>query len=103
MSARVPCGAPPEGMIPAIVRCTWVDAHSIDEWTCRGELEEESEPALIESVGYLVLDRPDRIVLANSIDPDAAYDVGYAACAIVIPRKYMVDEPVVVAPARKKD
>ena len=73
--------------IPPIVRVSWWDPHSVDSWTDLDDLEVATELKLCETVGFLVLDKPNRIGVANTVGL-AEQDAG---CVIVIPRAMIAD------------
>lgn len=51
----------------------WHDAHAEHSWTSLDELE--SEPYVVESVGWMLPDaKPDHVVIAQSIGSDDALD-----------------------------
>lgn len=56
---------------PAIVRVTWFDVKGSDaKWVDRADLEAETECPLIDTVGFLAFEAPDRVVVASSYDAD---------------------------------
>ena len=84
---------------PPIVRASWFDAASIDPWTDDSDIEATTELSLIETVGFLMLYAPNRIVIAGSLDADEKE----ACCLMVIPRKMLADDVKVLVPAVEED
>jgi len=50
-----------------LVRVTWVDTESFDEWTAVDDLDEGVMP-LITSVGYLVMEEKEFLIIAADLD-----------------------------------
>ena len=65
-----------------IVRVIWLDPHSVDEWVSQdsGELD---MPHKVETVGRLIKDESDFIVVSLNVGLEVNEDV---SCSIIIPK-----------------
>ena len=81
-------------MTPELVEVTWRDTHSQGAWENLKDLTRRmsEQPLLCASLGYLVLDVPDRLVIVQSIswDDAAQESLELADSALVIPRSALV-------------
>lgn len=58
-------------MNPVLV--VWDDIHSVDPWQ---DIPKAYEPYQVQSLGYLVVDAPEGIVLCSNIAPSAGHCFG---------------------------
>lgn len=64
------------------VEVEWEDAASEDKWQTMAEAVDGLErPWMVNSIGYLIHDTPEGVILAGSIDPE-----GNVCMALKIPR-----------------
>lgn len=69
-------------MIGGLVEIEWEDAASEDRWQDRDEaIDGLAKPWLVRSVGHLIHDTQDGVILAGSIDPE-----GSVCMTLKIPR-----------------
>lgn len=69
-----------------IIECIWVDSEHNSDWSKLDDvLEEQSGSLECRSVGYLIADKDDRIILATSISADESTEESVSAY-ITIPR-----------------
>jgi hypothetical protein len=75
-----------------IARVEWVDAASHEVgWRGYEEVLEDSDPVVCTSVGFIVLDREDVVVLALSCSPDSDGRVYKVGEVLQIPRECVRD------------
>ena len=74
-----------------VVEVVWVDSEHDAGWnTLQEVLEENEKPLECHSVGYLILEKDDRVVLATSIGMAVGEDDNQVSAYLTIPKAAII-------------
>lgn len=76
---------PPKKVGFKIVEILWVDSEHSADWSKLSDVLEDQGSLECKSVGYLIADKEDRMILATSLSSDETYEENVSAY-LTIPR-----------------